>query len=186
MMQAQSQQHQRRTIRLREYDYSWAGWYYVTICTHNRVCFFGKIVDGQVLLNQVGRIVEEEWLKTPHIRPGIELDEYVIMPNHLHCILIIGDLCRGVLQYAPTNGFRSPSQSLGAIIRGFKGAATKKVNVLQNTVSIPLWQRNYYEHIIRNDADLHRVRTYIQNNPLQWEVDEENPENNRAEQSKGR
>jgi REP element-mobilizing transposase RayT len=139
--------HHRRSIRLKEYDYSWSGWYYVTICAYDRACFFGKIVNDQVLLNQVGRIVEEEWLRTPSIRPGIELDEHVIMPNHLHGILIVGDLRRGVSRYAPTNGFRSPSQSLGAIIRGFKGAATKKVNILQNTVSIPLWQCNYYEHI---------------------------------------
>lgn len=160
-----------------------AGWYYVTVCSHKRECVFGDIVDDRMELSRVGEIVEEEWLKTPGIRPGIELDEYKIMPNHLHGILVIGDTRRGVSQYAPTentppsNTLRSPSQNLGAIIRGFKSATTRRINLLRNLPGAPVLQRNYYEHIIRNDADLHRIRTYIQNNPLQWAIDEENPNN---------
>jgi hypothetical protein len=84
--------HHRRSIRLKGYDYSWTGWYYVTICTYQRVCLFGKIAGDQIQLHEIGKVVEEEWLKTPIIRAGIELDNYVIMPNHLHGILIIGDV----------------------------------------------------------------------------------------------
>ncbi len=142
---------------------------------------FGKIIDDQMELSRVGEIVKKEWLKTPTIRPGIELDDYVIMPNHVHGILIIGDTRRVVSQYAPTENkpthdtLRSPSQSLGAIIRGFKSATTKRINIFHNTPGLPVWQRNYYDHIIRNDADLTRIRTYIANNPLQRALDEENP-----------
>jgi len=140
--------HHRRSIRLREYDYSWAGWYYVTVCAHKIECVFGEVVEDQMQLSRVGKIIEAEWLRTPGIRPGVELDDYVIMPNHLHGIVIIGDTRRGVSQYAPTENttsskaLRSPSQNLGAIIRGFKSATTKRINLSHGTPGNPVWQRN--------------------------------------------
>lgn len=180
--------HHRRSIRLQGYDYAKPGAYFITICTQNRACLFGKIVDGEMVLNEFGMIVNNEWLRTSIIRPNIIIDEFVIMPNHLHGILvIIDDNCRGVLQFAsamettfaPTTNkqnqsftFKSPSKTIGAIIRGFKSATTKHINISRNTPGIPVWQRNYYEHIIRNDDELNRIRVYIKNNPMNWFHDE--------------
>jgi len=107
----------RRSIRLRGYDYSQAGAYFITICTKDRECLFGDIVDEKMCINEIGEIVQKEWLRTANIRPNVSLDEFIIMPNHLHGIIMIND-GRGVLQYAPTESpFRSPSQTIGAIIR---------------------------------------------------------------------
>ncbi|PIP11995.1 MAG: transposase [bacterium (Candidatus Stahlbacteria) CG08_land_8_20_14_0_20_40_26] len=165
--------HHRHSIRLNHYDYFQPGAYFITICTHNRKCMLGNIVNGEMRANKFGRIIETEWLKTPQIRKNVELDEYVVMPNHFHAILFI--IRRGVLQYAPTNKFRSPSQTIGSIVRGFKSAVTKRTNKLRNTPGIPVWQRNYYERVVRNENELNRIREYIQNNPLKWELDRENP-----------
>jgi len=150
----------------------------MTVCAWNRECLFGEIVDGTMRVNEYGRVVENEWLKTTDIRDNVELDYYLVMPNHFHGILIIND-CRGVLQYAPTENrkFRSPSQTIGAIVRGFKSTVTKQVNKIRVNPSCPVWQRNYYEHIIRNDEEMNTIRQYIIDNPLKWELDEENPIN---------
>ena len=134
----------------------------------------GNVINGGTLLNEFGRIVETEWLKSGQIRKNVELVEYIVMPNHFHGILVIVD-SRGVLPYAPTQ-FRSPSQTVGAIIRGFKSAVTKQVNQLRNTPGKSVWQRNYYEHIIRNEGKL--------NNPLRWEYDRENPNGKPDEEEK--
>ena len=195
--------HHRRSVRLQGYDYAKPGAYFITICAHNRTCLFGKIVDGKMELNEFGMIVKNEWLRTSIIRPNIDIDEFVIMPNHLHGILIIVDNnhCRGVWPYAPTmpyapttpyapaseteitpstnkpnqtSEFKSPSQTIGAIIRGFKSATTKQINVCRNSPGTPVWQRNYYEHIIRNDDELNRIRAYIKNNPVNWPQDKNN------------
>ena len=130
-------------------------------------------------LNELGQVVENEWLQTENIRPNIETDTFVVMPNHIHGILVIADNGRGVLQYAPTNkyGFSSPSQTLGAIVRGFKSSVTRQINQIRNTPGTPVWQRNYYEHIVRNEKELYAIREYIQNNPLKWDLDENNPVN---------
>jgi REP element-mobilizing transposase RayT len=183
-MKYASHKHHRRSIRLKGYDYSEEGGYFVTICTHNRECLFGEIVEGEMRLNEIGKIVKEEWLRTPIIRENVEFDEFVIMPNHLHCILFIVNKRRGVWQYTPTKEstnistpFRSPSKTIGAIVRGFKSATTKRVNEIHKISGIPLWQRNYYEHIIRNEEDLNNIRTYIDENPTDWYYDKENPEN---------
>jgi len=141
-----------------------------------------------MVLNELGKIVEEEWLRTKEIRNNVDLDYYVIMPNHMHGNIIInsrGELNSpkkinltsnnesGRIQYAPANDkFKSPSQSLGAIIRGFKSAVTKRIRDFTGDPEIKIWQRNYYEHIIRNDFDLQNIRNYIELNPLKWELDE--------------
>src|ERR1700758_186582 len=108
-MKYDPEKHHGRSIRLKEYDYSQSGAYFITVCTYNRECLFGDVVNGEMRLNKWGTIVENELLKTPELRPNVLLDEYVVMPNHLHGIIVIVDNGRGVLQYAPTRRFRSPS-----------------------------------------------------------------------------
>jgi REP element-mobilizing transposase RayT len=173
--------HHRRSIRLPGYDYTLPGGYFVTICTYNRECLFGEIVDGAMILNEYGEIVRDEWLNTGNIRSNIIIDEFVVMPNHLHGILIVGARCNvplhpNNLRRAPTiEQFGKPvSNSIPTIVRLFKSAVTKKINQIRNTPTNPVWQRNYYEHIIRNDDELNRIREYIVNNPLKWESDENN------------
>ena len=166
----------RRSIRLQGYDYSQAGAYFVTICTQNRQCLFGDILDGEILLNEAGWIVANEWIKTPVIRTEIELDEWVVMPNHVHGILLItGSTDRnstGDRRVAPTG---PQPRSVGAVMAGYKSAVTKRINELRQTPGAKLWQRNYWEHIVRNEPELNLIREYIQNNPNQWKMDRLNP-----------
>ena len=177
--------------------------YFITICTHNRECLFGEIVGAHshgayshgayshgaynhgayshtplpqsiMQLNAYGEIVRDEWLKTPSIRTYVILGEWVIMPNHIHVILIITHAGRGVWPYAPTNtvaGFRSPSHTVGAIVRGFKSAVTKQINIQRGTPGQPVWQRNYWEHIIRDEHSYVNIANYIHNNPATWQAD---------------
>ncbi len=185
-----SQVHHRRSTRLRDWDYALPWWYYVTICTHERQCIFGTVVNDEMQLNDIGKIVHEEWTNTPTIRPEIELDEFVVMPNHVHGIVIIGEsvgatgsvarkgkqgssIIRATQRVAPTKTL--VSGSLGAVIGQFKSKAAKRINVIRETQGVSVWQRSFHDHIIRNDADLHRIRTYIANNPVQWAIDEERP-----------
>jgi REP element-mobilizing transposase RayT len=165
---------QRRSIRLPHYDYREAGFYFVTLCVHDRVCLFGEIVNGIMQLNECGALVASEWSRTSVIRPQVVLDEFVVMPNHFHGIVMLTVFRRGVLPYARPN-FRSPSQTLGAILRGFKSTTTKRINEIRDILGAAVWQRNYYEHVVRNDEELQRIREYIVNNPAQWELDRENP-----------
>lgn len=173
----------RRSIRLRDYDYSQEGAYYVTICTHARSCVLGAVIGENVRLNRFGQMIRDEWLRTLQIRPEVELDDFVVMPNHLHGIILlsstVGAYRNTPLRDDPPNNrsFVSPSRTLGAIIRGFKSTTTVQINRLRNSAGSPLWQRNYYEHVVRDFNDLNRIREYIQNNPLQWSSDEENPIN---------
>lgn len=170
--------HRRRSIRLKEYNYSEEGGYYVTICTHNKECMFGKIANGEMRLNDLGKIVREEWLKTATMRQNVKLEEFVVMPNHLHGVIILRSDSRGTLQRAPTTErFGKPtSNSIPTIVRLFKSATTKRINQLRNTPKMPVWQRNYWEHVIRDGNDLTRVNKYIHNNIVQWQYDEENPD----------
>jgi len=151
--------------------------YFVTVCTHERELVFGEIMGGKVVLNQVGRVVEEEWQQTSTLRPYVVLDEFIVMPNHFHAILMIISAGRGTARRAPTTEqFGKPvSGSLPTIIRSFKSATAKLINNLRSAPGIPLWQRNYYEHIVRNEGALRRIREYILTNPLRWELDRENP-----------
>ncbi len=160
---------------MKGYDYSRAGAYYVTICTQNRECLFGEITDGQMVLNDAGKIVADEWMKTGEIRNEIELDEWVVMPNHFHGIVMIR---RGDPPVAPTpRPLPEPRpKSIGSLMSGFKSAVTKRINEIRKTPGMKLWQRNYYEHIIRNQNELNRIREYIANNPMKWEFDRENPD----------
>ena len=178
----------RRSIRLPGYDYSQPGAYFVTICTQNRACLYGDIIDGKMMLNANGLIVHEEWQKTAEMRLNVVLDTFVIMPNHIHGILVIKDdidygkaKCRGTMHRAPTpmiERYGKPvSNSIPTIIRGFKSAVTHRINEIRATPGAPIWQRNFYEHVIRNEDNLNEIRQYIENNPTKWLEDENHPEN---------
>jgi len=175
----------RRSIRLAKYDYARAGAYFVTICSNNREYLFGRMADGAVLLNAFGDPAVHEWLRTTAVRHNVSLDAFVLMPNHLHGIIIItnengdtpavrsGDAAGR--PYMP-NRARGPSPgSIGAIIGQFKAATTNRINVLRGTPGAPVWQRNYYDHIIRDEGELNEIRQYIAGNPATWETDENNP-----------
>jgi REP element-mobilizing transposase RayT len=172
--------HNRRSIRLKGYDYSQAGAYFITLCTQNREHLFGEILSGEMQLNAFGRIAYQEWLKTPEIRSNLELDVFVIMPNHMHGILLLTSppIRKGVLHTPqPENNMarrvqpqlQSPSETVGAIVRGYKSAVTRQINSIRGNV--PVWQRNYYEHIIRDERAYHHISEYILNNPFKWEAD---------------
>jgi putative transposase len=160
--------HHRRSVRLPAYDYTQPGAYFLTVVTHQRQCLFGETVDGRVLLSGHGEAVEQEWLRSTQIRREIQLDAFVV---------IVGahgraPLHRSPLRRAPLH--RSP-RSLGSFVAGFKSAVTKRINEMRGTPGLLVWQRNYYEHVIRNDRELARVRQYIVDNPARWEEDQENP-----------
>lgn len=170
--------HHRKSIRLQGYDYSQAGAYFVTICTHNRECVFGDIADREMILNKYGEIIQKIWDEIPEKYFGVGIDYFQMMPNHIHGIIIIV----GAQFIAPNNGNTRQYQgvinhapTVGDIVRGVKARCSCMVNKMHGTPSASFWQRNYYEHVIRDKNDLNRVREYIQNNPLQWERDENNP-----------
>jgi REP element-mobilizing transposase RayT len=165
----------RRSVRLLHYDYGDAGAYFITLCVHHRACLFGAVVDGAMVLNDAGKIVAAEWHRTAVIRSQVTLDEFVVMPNHFHAMVTLESSRRGVW-HTPYEKFQSPSQILRAIVRGFKAATTKRINEVRHAPGAPVWQRNYYEHVIRNENELDCMRQYVVNNPLQWSLDRENPE----------
>lgn len=167
----------RRSLRLQGYDYTQAGAYFVTICTQDRACLFGEIVDGEMRLNDAGRMVQAEWEALPGRFSGIDVDASIVMPNHAHGILLINPV--GAPFMAPHDpgadnpGAMNRAPTLGEIIRAFKAVATRRLR--QSGLSEFAWQRNYYEHIIRDESSLQGIREYIMNNPLRWALDRENP-----------
>ncbi|BAU67281.1 hypothetical protein STA3757_46920 [Stanieria sp. NIES-3757] len=173
--------HHRRSIRLKGYDYSQPGAYFITVCAYQRQCIFGDIVDGRMVLNQYGSIVAQtyQWLSQRY--HYVCLDECIIMPNHLHGIIVITDTpCRGDSRIAPTTNNQTHTikpKSLGRLIGAFKTVSTKQINILRDAPGLPIWQRNYYEHIIRNQNALDRIREYIINNPISWQIDQLHPNN---------
>ncbi len=211
----------RKPLRLPSYDYSQAGAYFVTVCTHKRLSLFGSIVEGEMHLNDIGRIVHQTWAALPARFPRIDLDAFIIMPNHIHGIIVLGanpedesgtrqaarigdGVDSGAQQAAPlpvNPGFVVPSISdsdvtsgrgaaccapsdrashppsaptLGVIMRAFKSTSAIACNRALGRTGEPFWQRGYYEHIIRNDRGLDRIRRYIANNPANWTKDPEN------------
>ena len=159
----------RKSLRLADYDYSQAGGYFITLCTLHRYCLFGRVVDGEMKLNPFGEIVHNEWQRTATLRPHVRLDSFVVMPNHFHAILAID---------YPALGYRQadePRQNLERIVAGFKGACTSQVKRWRKTTD-SLWQRSFFDQIIRNTRHHQRLQWYIANNPLRWEFDKENPE----------
>lgn len=177
-----SKECQRRSIRLKEYDYSQAGGYFVTICTYGGKCLLGNVITGEMRLSQYGEITNKFWHKIASHFPNAKTDVFVVMPNHIHGIIFITDERRGGVspphhshQGEETSPLRK--RTLGQIIAYFKYQTTKQVNQILNTAGTSLWQRNYYEHVIRDEKDLKQIREYIIHNPLKWELDSENPEN---------
>jgi len=164
----------RRSIRLKEYDYSQAGAYFVTICTHGHVCLLGEIVEGEMILNGAGVIVLEVWGQLPRHYAHVVLDSFVIMPNHVHGVVVLGDnsAIRAGLKPAPTV---RRVHGLQEIVRAFKTFSSRRINEFQGTRGVPVWQRNYYEHIIRSYKTLNAMREYIEKNPSQWQKDRDNP-----------
>jgi REP element-mobilizing transposase RayT len=196
MVKFDPQKHRRRSIRLKGYDYSNAGAYFVTVVAWQRESLFGKIVNKEMILNKVGKIVEWEWLELPKRLSYVTLGAYTVMPNHFHGILYIhenvGATRQGQtvshseaepLQTVTKEGMdgsplrpRGPKpSSLGAILAQFKSRATKRIWKFPEFKETPIWQRNYYERIIRSDRDLQNISDYINANPLLWEQDQENP-----------
>jgi putative transposase len=209
----------RQSIRLRHRDYTQPGACFITLCVYDREYLFGEIINGKMLLNEYGKIADNCWRKIPDIRSNVNLDEFIVMPNHIHGIIIlkpffvgaadpvarISDkkefrigteiseleksaflINRATESVAPTE-FQSKDKekknrpngpkpgSVGAIIGQYKSVVTKQINTARNTVGKDVWQRDYYDHIGRNSREIFRIRQYIRNNPLQWELDEENP-----------
>ncbi len=175
----------RRSIRLLGHDYSAPGDYFITICIMNMECVLGKIREGKMELSKTGEIIRKEWLNTELVRPIIRLGPFSIMPNHLHGIITIhsrrgdpagrpdGDQATSWASQrdAPT----LESETIGAILGQFKSLSTKKIHAI-DLIGFH-WQRNYYEHIIRNKAELEQVKNYILENPLKWSEDPDNPIN---------
>ncbi|MCF2146535.1 transposase [Desmonostoc muscorum LEGE 12446] len=186
-MKYNPEKHHRRSIRLQGYDYSQVGAYFVTICTHQRECLFGAIADGIMELNQFGQMVADEWIRTLDIRPDFEFDEWIVMPNHLHGIVVIKQSAKptvgahdvGAHSCAPlpTGMLHRRPRLLSSFVAGFKSATTKRINLVRNTPGIKIWQRNYYDHVIRNESSLEKIREYVQVNPMLWMKDQLHPEN---------
>jgi REP element-mobilizing transposase RayT len=175
--------HQRRSIRLRNYDYAANGAYFVTICAFQRECLFGEVVDGEMRMNDFGVIVRKEWERSTPIRAELSIDAYVVMPNHFHGIVHIDVGAHGVrpgemaehFGWAHGRAFLRSPKSLGSFIAGFKSAVTKHINQSRGTAGVPVWQRNYYERVIRDDRELDALREYIVANPARWADDDNHP-----------
>lgn len=164
--------HHRRSIRLRGYDYSQAGAYFVTVCEVNRECIFGDIVNGEMRPNQFGEIVLKWWNELPNYYPPVELDEFVVMPNHMHGNIVITDVGNERDDPAPTE-----KRTLGQLVGYFKFQITKEINQIRDAGYAKVLQRDYYEHIIRNEREWNAIAEYIRNNPANWHADLDNPGN---------
>jgi putative transposase len=177
-----------KQIRLKGYDYSKPGAYFVTLCCKDRQCYFGRIENRKIIFSTMGKIAKRNWENIPRHFKNVILDDYIIMPNHLHGIIhIIHDNnCRGLINQILTIVnqthntdithwilMKDPNITLGKIIRYFKAKSTRFIR--QNGYKIFAWQRNYYEHVIQNIKSLQTIRRYIINNPLKWDLDKDNP-----------
>ncbi len=189
--------HHRQSLRLKGYDYSTGGAYLVTICTHGRICLFGDVTDAEIHLNDIGCMVASEWERLPGRFPAIDLDAFIVMPNHIHGIIVIteaispGPVGAGDPAGAPLVGAHQragtpdalrwrPALTLGDVVGAFKSVTTLHYADGVRTQGWPpfhrrLWQRNYHEHIIRSEGALSRIRAYIHDNPARWHTDRENP-----------
>ncbi|HRJ55651.1 MAG TPA: transposase [Anaerolineales bacterium] len=211
-MKFDPQKHHRRSIRLKGFDYSQAGAYFVTIVTWQRECLFGDVVDGEMNLNRHGYIVRDAWFDLRNHYRHVELGAFVIMPNHVHGIIVLTD--DGRSRSSASGGTNSPTgrgesftsgnttlpdglnsgavplqnkqtrpyvvkpkprHDLPEIVRAFKSFSAKRINRLRRTDGIPVWQRNYYERIIRSEREMKNITKYIETNPSRWDNDDENP-----------
>jgi REP element-mobilizing transposase RayT len=165
----------RKRLRLPDYDYSEAGAYFVTLCTKDRTHVFGEILKGEMCLNPLGGIVHECWNDLPNHYAAIELDAFVVMPNHVHGIIFIVDPVGPIHESTlPKTTRERRTMLLSKTIGRFKMNSAKRINEMRDTSGTPVWQRNYFEHIVRNDKSLNRIREYIAANPHRWQHDTEN------------
>jgi len=165
----------KKQYRLKGYDYSSGGCYFVTICMQNRKHFFGQVVEEEIRLSKLGKIAKDYWLEIPKHFLCVELDQYVVMPNHVHGIVVIHSNRRNAPWHVPTGIQPLVKNSLSSIINHYKGAVKRFCN--KNDLEYFSWQLRYYDHIVRNDEDLNRIREYIIHNPLKWAFDRNNLEN---------
>ncbi len=175
----------RHSLRLKDYDYTQAGAYFVTICTKGHQCLFGEIQEGRMQLNATGRIASAQWQQLPNRFTDLELGEWIIMPNHIHGILVItsrGEASHNKSLALPVSISKDASPlrptgttpgSLAAIIQNYKSITSRKLSSQIENIKGSVWQRNYYEHIIRNERDLHAISEYILANPQNWQKDTE-------------
>ncbi len=171
----------RRSLRLQNYDYSQPGYYFVTICVRQRKCLLGEVKNGLMNLSALGKLVQSTWEQLPEFYPGVELDAFVVMPNHLHGIIAlnVGAGPRACPPGHPRGG--APTMSLPDVVQRFKSISTHQYfqefskNKSSKSPSF-LWQRNYYEHVIRRDESLGSIRKYIEENHLKWDLDEYHPQ----------
>jgi putative transposase len=180
--------HHRRSIRLKDYDYTQPGAYSVNLCTQGRVCLFGKVVPGafstdttRMILNDAGHLIQDCWHDLPRHYLHVELDAFVVMPNHAHGIIVLSDDdlpvgagLRPALNPAPASDITPMRAGLPEIIRALKSFSARQINAMRNTPGAAIWQRDYYEHIIRNETELQAIREYIINNPTGWDRDPDN------------
>ncbi|WP_230381521.1 transposase [Myroides albus] len=174
---------QRESIRLKGYDYAPEGLYFITLCVQDRENIFGSIKDGVLTLNEIGEIARDEWLNIANVRDNVILHEFIIMPNHIHAII---EIVKNKAKAGDNKGFKSPSQTIGAIVRGYKIATIKRIKAGTNCNSFcvgelpfaptpptgrTIWQRNYYEHIIRDERSYQYISNYIITNPERWHDD---------------
>jgi len=164
----------RKSIRLKGHDYSKSNAFFVTICIKDSKIKPGEINDDKFLPNDYGLSVEESWHWLESHFDYVELDEYIIMPNHLHGVILVTDIRRGGSRAAPTAKMPK-TKPLGQLIGAFKTVSTKIINRMRNSSGVQIWQRNYFERIIRNEKELVKIREYISKNPVQWNIDKENP-----------
>jgi len=182
MTEFDSKIHHRHSIRLKGYDYSEAGAYFVTIVTQGRAALFGEVVNGEMRLNRYGEIVQKWWEDIPQHFANVETGAFVIMPNHVHGIIIISDGRRGTVpvpqdEETPKTGGETPplrKPTLGKVVAYFKYQSTKEINALRGGPAAKIWQRNYYEHILRNPSEMATIASYILSNPGHWLADPEN------------
>jgi REP element-mobilizing transposase RayT len=161
--------HYRRSMRLKGYDYCRKGLYFITVCVQNRECLFGEISNGEMVLNEYGKIIQTVWNELPQHYTNVQLGEFVVMPNHIHGIIVITDTAVGAGLGVVGAGLKpAPTHGLTEIVRALKTFSARQINKMRGTVGERLWQRNYYEHIIRNADAHHKIATYILNNPANW------------------
>lgn len=167
------QQYHSRSIRLNSYDYSQPGAYFLTICAHKHASLFGEIVDGEMVKSQFGHIVQTFWQELPRKFRQAETDLFAVMPNHVHGIINIET---AAIRELPLQVSERRQMLVPQMVGWFKMNTAKAINQTRGTPGVPVWQRNYWEHVVRNELSLQRIREYITNNPVTWSRDAENPE----------
>ena len=175
-----SDKYHRKSIRLKGYDYSQSGTYFITICVKDRACLLGDIINCEIKLNEYGKMVEYTWNDLTNHNHHIQLDKFIIMPNHVHGIIIINHDGANTVgagsEPAPTKT-KLKHHGLPEIVRQFKTFSARRINKIRQSPGVHIWQRNYYEHIVHDENDFNRIRKYIIENPSRWEHDKENPNN---------